>query len=149
MTEETRRSIGGRGEKPASACTAAFAEAFGIARSRLLVFRRPVLLLRWHYYCINVDSRLLFNCFFMTTTTPSSMQDCFADRRPAWTVPARVALCTAPGPSSCRIASPCDSGTQKYHPAFDACAISNQDIICTSFYLLSRVLCVASHQWTC
>ncbi|KAL1938464.1 hypothetical protein VTO73DRAFT_11704 [Trametes versicolor] len=77
------------------------------------------------------------------------MQDCFADRRPAWTVLGEWRFAWDPD-SQASVSPPvCDSGTQKYHPASDTCAIANQDKIRTSFYFLSRVLCVTSHQWTC
>lgn len=54
----------------------------------MLVSRLPVLVLRWHYDCINVGLKLLFYCFSQTTTASSSVRDCFVDGRPAWIVPA-------------------------------------------------------------
>lgn len=67
---EEMRSIGGRGAKPANACTPAFAEAFGIARSRMLVSRLPVLVLRWHYAYTQVGS---FSCYSRVFLSPPQL----------------------------------------------------------------------------
>lgn len=88
------------------------------------------------------DFQLLFHCFDYPTTTPSSVQDCFADRRPAWTVSASGTL----------------DGTRafKLHDrllhATPALKLLHRVVYLHRdqsghIHLLFRVLWVASHQW--